>query len=715
MSLLEPLLKQLAETGKAKFTPQQGAQGVHGGYNQIDFVETKDVSSTPTKLAVSRNREVAQGNPGPYARRDIDMANEAQKILIAKGVDTRFLQTFLSFQENGERSSQHASEGSLAHYINAHYGQLTREQIKNIFGQIVLGVQALHSKNLAHRDLKSRNVLVSIFQGRLAVLVCDLDTVIPVKHADGTVENEDTFVMIGGSKASPEIAQFIVQNAWLNSEPYRARYKNINLKADDCYALSVILIELIDAAAPGQIPQNDPILDLAYRLRRTLPANRSDIENVLTHEFFNSANKTNEVFFQELHDEPHPFEYIDEHRARAFQQNDYFLEIHINIKPIYAAAQQLDGKFSYFDDIDMYSTEIDEEKLIGLVLPALEALRNTFKQFNNEMTKVIGNPNFPAQQQILRQLQTEANAKMTLIQNKYAKYAIQPPLWKSGCRESIKQAQLEFQNNQISSTVLGKIIGYSIDEHKDTSSPQLTMVGKAKKKTKNLFLNDNKKKIDDDILISDFKLEIMDDLASNESASVISSKICLFLQEKQGGDHLQAFKAILTRNIESIAGVTPTIFDRMIRQDLQQSQGIEIEQVIFHSDSAYNPQLFAPKESSPSTSLDDAALFRMRLKEEAESHVENYLEFARISVNEYSESNAENKSSDSSQALGIRAALHAIEQGEERGIRTLIKLVEKAMLTSNPSSDPNSSGLGDILKRNGMLLLQKQQFSQKFS
>ncbi|MEO8400174.1 MAG: protein kinase [Gammaproteobacteria bacterium] len=61
-----------------------------------------------------------------------------------------------------ESTSFMASEFSLDNYLSKNQKNLTVEQVKNIFGQIVLSVAALHDHNLVHRDLKNQNVFVDI-------------------------------------------------------------------------------------------------------------------------------------------------------------------------------------------------------------------------------------------------------------------------------------------------------------------------------------------------------------------------------------------------------------------------------------------------------------------------------------------------------------------------------------------------------------------------
>lgn len=140
------VLAQFAQAASAKLSVQKSAKSIAGTFNKVDFFESDEMGGNVTKLAVSASRPEIE-------KTSVASAIAVQQLLLERGVDTRFLLTYLSYDENGTKESLQASEGSLRHYIDKHTGILTREEIKDIFGQLLLGIHALHEKGLASTSL----------------------------------------------------------------------------------------------------------------------------------------------------------------------------------------------------------------------------------------------------------------------------------------------------------------------------------------------------------------------------------------------------------------------------------------------------------------------------------------------------------------------------------------------------------------------------------
>jgi len=553
MSALEQLLIELEDLAVVAKIPIRRPEDVQnaGGFNEVSLLEADGIALTPSRsdmaatpsgsdapatpsesdtpatpsalytpapptpmrVALSRNRSVAEGEDKKAEHNeDILEAIRAQELLIERGVDKRFLHTFLSYNNKGERRSLYASEGSLLHYLELKKGQLSQEQIKLIFGQIASGLAALHSKNLVHRDLKAPNVLVTKVEeeDRLVVKVSDLDTVAPVDPDTGVIEHDigrysfklmseldnegeaqarvkptiylsddNTYQIIypqgvrilgelplninlenlskerlekdkalknsileytsavghtrsfriiggGGPNYSPEMQvlltydSFREREVWVNSTSNLAKYKKINLKADDCYSLGFILKRLNDAAAPGQISRHDDFKKLQYALqrRRSDPSkNIYNIEQVLEHPVFGPTHESREAFFQQIRaGDVH--EYVDNWRADASEINNNFLFIRGDIKDIFHKAKNLDIKFDHFDKMNNQARV--EEKGLDQMLYLLNAVDSNFKDLSENIATVLANAELDdALRLILVRLKNEAYLKMTLI---YAQY-----------------------------------------------------------------------------------------------------------------------------------------------------------------------------------------------------------------------------------------------------------------------------------------------------
>src|SRR5438445_4142341 len=158
MSNIRSLLSAFQDEGSVDLEAQSEMKPVAGSYSSVEFLKTNELTGSITKLAHSQNKNSKD-------KESVAAISKVQKLLVENGVDRRYIQNFLYYGEDGGKVSFQASEGSLYHFITAHtqagIGQLTRNEIKDIFGQILLGIRALHEKNLVHRDLKTGNILIT--------------------------------------------------------------------------------------------------------------------------------------------------------------------------------------------------------------------------------------------------------------------------------------------------------------------------------------------------------------------------------------------------------------------------------------------------------------------------------------------------------------------------------------------------------------------------
>src|SRR5690242_3517432 len=62
---------------------------------------------------------------------------------------------------------------TLSEFIHQN-GPLSWDQVKLIAGQLCAGLQAMHDAGVIHRDLKSRNVMLTVRRGALHAVIMDL-------------------------------------------------------------------------------------------------------------------------------------------------------------------------------------------------------------------------------------------------------------------------------------------------------------------------------------------------------------------------------------------------------------------------------------------------------------------------------------------------------------------------------------------------------------
>src|SRR3990167_7307193 len=403
MSLLKPYLKKLRRVGVSLVPSKEEKRA--GAYNSVSFSIAENVHAEladgrkledPLPVAVSQNLDAQEKNKNlrREGKRQVEQANKVQRLLRNLQVDTRFLQTFIYFDDNGRRVSPRASEGSLYDFIKKNYGKLTRQQIKNIFGQIVLGVMALHEKNVVHRDIKIENVLIHAKtknKDEFSVRLGDLDTIAEV-CTDGTFLGKK-FRMIGGSLFPQELKPLICSDGenseWIVNDETKKVYEKINHKAVDLFALASILKALIGAAQKGEISNHrnddslydEPIFDLYYRMIDLIPEYRLTIQQVMEHAFF--KERADKDFFQKLADKVEDL-YLDGYYMLA-RRNDVFLLLTTDLKCIYDLTQKLDSQFNYFDHPDMSKQDIEMQ------LAAFNGMEKIFHALNQELDEKIKN------------------------------------------------------------------------------------------------------------------------------------------------------------------------------------------------------------------------------------------------------------------------------------------------------------------------------------
>ncbi|OQR97983.1 mitogen-activated protein kinase kinase kinase [Thraustotheca clavata] len=121
--------------------------------------------------------------------------------------------------------------GSLSAYIRAVGGALTIERTKQYTWQLLSALQYLHEHRLAHRDIKSANVLLSMDQSQL-------------KLADfGALKEIGSVSVVGGLKGTPH---------WMAPEVIKEQQTSDGWIKADIWSLGCTVLEMLTGKTPWQ-------------------------------------------------------------------------------------------------------------------------------------------------------------------------------------------------------------------------------------------------------------------------------------------------------------------------------------------------------------------------------------------------------------------------------------------------------------------------------
>ncbi|KAF0695849.1 Aste57867_13369 [Aphanomyces stellatus] len=130
-----------------------------------------------------------------------------------------------------EISMEYMPGGSLSAYIRAVGGSLTLDRTKKYTWQLLRAVQFLHKHRIAHRDIKSANVLLSDDQSQL-------------KLADfGALKEIGSISVVGGLKGTPH---------WMAPEVIKEEQTSEGWMKADIWSLGCTVLEMLTGRTPWQ-------------------------------------------------------------------------------------------------------------------------------------------------------------------------------------------------------------------------------------------------------------------------------------------------------------------------------------------------------------------------------------------------------------------------------------------------------------------------------
>lgn len=348
-----------------------------GNFNNISFGQLESFESNPEKKL-----NVAISNPLPESSAYI----RHHQLLRDNNVVSPFIMYPLYQSKTGLKVFE-AADTDLFDFVFDEDKKafknsfLTAEQIQCLIGQIVLAVDVLHSHGLAHRDLKTKNILVfKLGHGKYQLKITDFDFLVKVNEAGRPIDKN---IPIIGSKnyLPPEFFQAIeAKEDGLSRE---VRYGNLNLQAFDCYALWMIFDSLW-AVCRGKYthPLAAKLYDLLAQLKHKNPKKRASIQAIKNHAFFGRDAAEREQFFQKLKHE-YDLSYINGFcHASGPEADDKTSLLPESITQIYFEVQKLEIQMNYLQE---WAHIPAEEKIDS------DSYLNRWLNFQASQLKVIQN------------------------------------------------------------------------------------------------------------------------------------------------------------------------------------------------------------------------------------------------------------------------------------------------------------------------------------
>lgn len=206
----------------------------------------KSAIKIPIPIAISDPREGANPEPGlqllveynvssPFLMLPLSQSEKNEKYYPAASSD--LLKFSWKVKENKKDKADKKDEKDINPEWVPKSPFLSITTLKNLMGQIILGIEALHIKGLAHRDIKSQNILVTESNGSYHIQVCDFDSVI-------SVDRDSEIRPVGSAQYLPPEVLAMSPTGQI-SDIDLSKYKKCNLKACDCYALGIVFLELL--------------------------------------------------------------------------------------------------------------------------------------------------------------------------------------------------------------------------------------------------------------------------------------------------------------------------------------------------------------------------------------------------------------------------------------------------------------------------------------
>jgi serine/threonine protein kinase len=187
-------------------------------------------------------------------------------------------------------------------YRNNH--RIKFAEFQHLVGQLILMVEALHEKNLVHRDFKPENILVIEREGKLYLLLTDLYSLARV-NGENQISQQDIDHRFA-STIHHECPDRYASLPFQKVRKDKSKYAKLDLKAEECYALGGTLIDV--AILCSNLDKSQ--IKLYQTLIKILRENGT-IQKAKAQSFFGETEEERKNFFDELVIETSRDVYID--------------------------------------------------------------------------------------------------------------------------------------------------------------------------------------------------------------------------------------------------------------------------------------------------------------------------------------------------------------------------------------------------------------------